>query len=282
MDPDPAVPIEDWAPRFLLTMLGEVGDSGWPDWAPDLTMAIYSAASHGPRPEHDILGYVAEQEALDALDALDDGGDPPAALSEDRIRERAERAAMLARLEQLARDVGVFRLATLADTADFLVAVGVLCRADYEGQTYLLPARFIPLPAERLALTAQEIAAEDARRWKAVFRTEISMILWLLYPADRDQRRTCLETSLAQIARRWEIDVCDVREAMLLLLDEPYATSDTDIARAAAGDRFVLTIDWASYDVTHTRTFPPTSALVAQLARTAANPDGTPPDATAP
>ncbi|ADP78949.1 hypothetical protein FraEuI1c_0871 [Pseudofrankia inefficax] len=69
---------------------------------------------------------------------------------------------------------------------------------------------------------------------------------------------------------------------MLLLLDEPYASSDTDLARAGAHDRFVLAIDWASYDAAHTHIFAPTTALVAQLATTAANPDDAPPDPTVP
>jgi hypothetical protein len=150
---------------------------------------------------------------------------------------------------ELARSLGVAARGTVADTADYLVAAGVLCRVAGDGAVLPVPAVPVPLPAERLPLTAAERKKEDAVRWGELYERTCDRVIGLLGPDDED-RPASFTATVGAWARRLRLDAEEVRQALLVLLAAPDFSADADLARIAEETPFVLTVNWRVFDST--------------------------------
>jgi hypothetical protein len=98
----------------------------------------------------------------------------------------------------------------------------------------------LPLPDERLPLSPQEAAEEDALRWERIHYDNAQSIIRLFVDDDLD----VLSTTLADLARRLELPVESVREAILVLLGEGDFAASVDVERIAARQPLELRVDW--------------------------------------
>jgi hypothetical protein len=254
---------------------------GWVRWSPvgaDILL-LHVIGAERPRPEAEVLADTAaycaeyyrgspypshsqacraESDDADTI-MLSVGGDLGAALAAverahyDGLRRRHRRVG------ELARTLGVASLDTAADTVDYLLAAGVLRRTTRDGTVLLVPVVPIPLPAERLALTAAEQEAEDTTRWHELYERTGGRIIGLLDAdngEDFEDRFATVTTSLGVWARRLALDVEEVRQAFLALLAAPDFSADTDLARIAEDTPFALTVDWGIVNMSRVVTPP--------------------------
>jgi hypothetical protein len=122
--------------------------------------------------------------------------------------------------------------------------VGLVARVEKDGEVRWRPADHIPLPEDKLPLTADEKATADRRRWHDVHYAGSQQIVRLFVDKDVET----VQGSLAALAAELEMDSEDVRQAILVLLGEGDFSASVDIERALAATPFDLKVDWELFE----------------------------------
>jgi hypothetical protein len=135
---------------------------------------------------------------------------------------------------------------TNADLIELMRRLGVIERTEDEGAVRWRSADPLPLPAERLPLSPQEVADEDVMRWERIHYDNAQSIIRLFVDDDLD----VLATTLADLGQRLELPVESVREAILVLLGEGDFTASVDVERIDARRPLELRVDWDRFAVT--------------------------------
>ena len=217
--------------------------AGWLRWSPEHTVTIVLLAVRPePQPEARVIDDVEAAWATGSrigVEEPDPGMDPSL--------WQFGAAWRRTRLLDLAAPLGITRLDTVADTVEFLVAVGVLHRVWRDGQACLAPARCVPLPEDRLALPPEERRVEDHLRWRELFADLCSDLLSLFRP-DAADRPDSMRASLNDLARQRSTTAEDIREAVQILVDDGLVTVDADVARLEADRPFDLVMNWEAID----------------------------------
>ncbi len=254
----PSLPLVDWSEEKTRDFLRTAMDEGWLRWSPPCTgdLLVHVLRARQPRPEAEILAEMGRRPDQPP-------GDEQAAWEEPLLRRdihgtflydlyRADMDSFLrhrARVDELAGALGLPpAVRTAADTADYLVAAGLLCRVTKDGTVLLVPAWPVPLPEERLALTAEERRVEDVLRWNELNDETGEQIIALFAPdSDRWPERT---TSLRLLAQELQVDSEDVRQALVVFMTSVLLSVNADIPRLGDDSAFVLTMNWETYDRT--------------------------------
>jgi hypothetical protein len=230
---------------------------GWLRWSPDCAGDLLRRVLRAgrPRAESEVLAEMdrqadrapgAEQSAWEEPELYRDPyGTPLYDLYQEVMEDFYRRRA---RVNELAGALGLPPVQTAADTADYLVAAGILCRVGKDDTVLLIPVWPVPLPEERLPLTAEERRAEATQRWTDLHERTADRIIELFAPDD--ERLPALRTSVDLLARQLDIEPEDVRQALLVLLAADDFSADADIARLGDDGDFVLTVDWDIHDRT--------------------------------
>lgn len=143
-----------------------------------------------------------------------------------------------AELRRAEASVGL-QVHTNADVLELMRRLGLVERVLSGAQATWRPVRPIPLPEERLLLTAAERAREDEFRWRREHEQNANAVFGLFGRDDVD----VLRASLNEFAFRLELPVESVREAVLALLtDDAYSAVD-DVETIDATETFALRLD---------------------------------------
>lgn len=144
-----------------------------------------------------------------------------------------------AELRRAEASVGL-QVHTNADLLELMRRLGLVERVHAFGQATWRPVRPIPLPEERLLLTATERAREDELRWRGEHEQNANAVFGLFGRDDVD----VLRASLNELALRLELPVESVREAVLVLLTEDAYSTVIDVETLDATVTFELRLDW--------------------------------------
>ncbi|MDX6453835.1 MAG: hypothetical protein QOH16_3884 [Gaiellaceae bacterium] len=224
---------------------------GWPRHLPQCALAIFQAVVIL---QHDgVPGELSDQPiGSHAGDMLASLGGLRAGVFEEQerdLREYPDDPEAVELLsdsrEQLTAYAAHYdmRVPTFAELVELMLRIGVLQRVEEDGEVWWRPADPLPLPAERLPLTSEEAASEDATRWQRVHFENAQAVIRLFWKEELD----ILETSLAGLAVRLDIDDLSAREAVLVLLSEGDFSTAADIERIPTSEVFVLKVDWDAF-----------------------------------
>lgn len=216
---------------------------GWTHYLPHAAFTLYEIAV---RMEHEgLTGELDEQEPggviADRIVEIGDMDADPFALygscdDPDEARLVAEIRVDLRRAEASA---GVEPVHTNRDLLELMRRLRLVERLSVGGRAAWRPVRPIPLPSERLLMTAAEKSAEDESRWEREHEETANLIHCLFRADDAD----VLTASIQEFAGRIERSGESVREAVLALLADPAFTATADIARVGPQQRFELRLD---------------------------------------
>jgi hypothetical protein len=225
---------------------------GWPRHLPHNALSVFEAVLH--LHVEAISGDLSEQPiGSRAGERLAEIGGLNADVFEQQEHElrvfpdEPEEAELLAETRvQLAEYGAQYDLVvrTNSDLAELMRRIGVLQRIEENGDVSWRISDPMPLPSERLPLSAEQTAAEDSVRWQRVHYENAHAIIGLFWKGELDS----LSTSLAGLAVRLDIDELSSREAVLALLADGDFTATADIERLPATTPFELRVDWEKFD----------------------------------
>ena len=229
--------------------------AGWPQFLPGeallLQNAVELAAHEG------LTGELDEQApGTSVADLLSDMGgyDGSAWGSLERELEEhpedLEQAHLIAsgseQLDRYGRTLGLGSVRTISDLLRLMQAVGLIERLDEDGEVRWRPAEHVPLPEERLPLTADEKALADRRRWQDLHYASGQQIIRFFV----DENVDGVSTSLEALASELDMDPEDVRQGILVLLGEGDFSASVDIERVTSQASFDLKVDWNLFNET--------------------------------
>lgn len=254
---------EQAAARLMVEILF---DKGWNRSLPPATVEIVQAlALEGPQTRADLDSWLREytrsKDGLDsfAWDDLEPCSEESLAESrarfpefddEDDLRtaeeinasEAADRELQLATNDHYMRSIGLTPNHTVGGVLDLMVASQVLL-LDAESRYSMNPNA--PLPAEVLALSAQEQELQDKLRWQRLHEPHTNQIIALFKP-DSQLIRT-LRPSLNHLAAELECDPESARHAVAALVESPDFSASANVLTVDLDDEFDLSVDWDKF-----------------------------------
>lgn len=166
---------------------------------------------------------------------------------DDHAADLAEYESRIAEYDALTDRMGRERVRTVEQVLDLMLTLGLVQADDRDGTQYLRLAADPPLPTEALPFTADQKAREDRTRWHQRFGS-LSQRVLRLFLEDGQLAQLELSTTLDRLAATVGADVEDVRQAVLVLIDDgDFATvrqgNPVDVERLRAHQRFDLVVD---------------------------------------
>lgn len=240
---------EDTAGRLM----GDYLQCGWMRHLPRNAFTIYEAVLW--LDADDVPGEIEDQalaswvgELLGGIGGLHAGVWDEQEAELLRHPDPDEEELLAAAKAKLARAAAASRMTvkTNADLIHLMRRIGVIERTEDDGVVRWRSADPLPLPDERLPLSPEEVAAEDELRWARIHYDNAQSIIRLFVDGDLDR----LPTTLAALAKRLELTVESMREAILVLLDEGDFTASADVERIENHQPFELSVDWDRFEAT--------------------------------
>lgn len=226
---------------------------GWMRWTPRSSTDLFLAVAVLEEEGHSGAPWEQPEESL-AMRAInevgglegdpwyeDDLGDLP---PDERIEAEQHERGFRARVERAARALGVGPITTNRDCFEFLLNLGVIEAAERDGLMFYRTAFPLPVPGERIPMTQQERAEEDALRWRDLQGRNAQEIIRLFVERDL----TTFVSTLGELGHELAMDPEDVRHAILTLVAEGDLSASQGIERLGADHQFELTVDWNSFD----------------------------------
>lgn len=143
-------------------------------------------------------------------------------------------------------------ITTHRDLLELMRRVGVVTVESDDGVSVWRPTHPVPLPSERLSLSSDEVAHEDAMRWRELHEETAQAVIRLFQADDgvSDDDRTTLTFSLTSLGDQLDQPPEDVRQGLLNLLKDGDFTASKDLERIGSDDKFTLTVDWKAFAAT--------------------------------
>ena len=238
--PSSAILVEDFLHRFP----GQTRN--------DVLGALRLRAEHQrgfiPDPEQDIEAFMAGLPPTPAWEApAEVNGD---LADEDAREEREHHERRLAEYDELTSQLGLEPVRTDEDLLELMLRLGVLEERRADGaQTKLWLAEHPPLPTEVLPFTDEQRQEEDRVRWHSRYGQLSQRVLRLFVDGGTAELgRRVLASSLDRLAAAIHADPEDVRQAVLVLVDEGDFTTVregrlVDVERLHTHQRFDLVVD---------------------------------------
>jgi len=204
-----------------------------------------------PNPDEDIETLVASlplAPAWETPEESDESADPSEPEGADLRAEREHYERRLAEYDELVSRLGLAPVRTDEQLLELMLRLGVLEERTEEDETGLWLADHAPLPTEVLPFTDEQRHEEDHVRWQSRYAQLSQRVLRLFVDDDTAELdRHVLATTLDRLAAATRADAEDVRQAVLVLVEEGDFTTArqgefVDVERLRAHQRFDLVV----------------------------------------
>lgn len=228
-------------------LLDDFMGSGWTRFLPNTVLPLTLAVIH--LHIEDATGELADlpldsesYELIGSIGGLDAGVWEP--FEEDLARHPDEAEHVEAQRERLARVAAVVGMTveTNADLVELMRTLGIFERVDDDEVRWRI-GQPLPLPDERIPMTADERAREDGLRWRQVHERNAQAVIRLFVNDELD----AITESLQGFGERLEMPPESVREAIANLLEAGDFSTAVDVSRIAVDESFELAIDWDAF-----------------------------------